>query len=90
MTITTARLRESRWALAIIDPRGFAAWRISGVAMPLLGLANRLCPDIPADFHEVWDEGRRHGEHIAAVKTMQLVRLGYEAGVETGTKAASR
>ena len=52
--------------------------------------ASGLCVDIPADFHEEWEDGRRYGERAAASKCVELLRLGYESGVYTGAKAATR
>jgi hypothetical protein len=85
--ILAGRLRQSDALARISDPRGFIAWKLSGLAMPMLALAHRLCDDIPADFHVKWEDGRQYGERVGAQRVMDMVRLGYEAGVDVGMRA---
>ena len=89
-TTIAARLRRSDTIAQIRDPRGFIAWKLHGAAMPMLALAHRLCDDIPSDFHEEWEDGRRYGERAASSKYLELLQLGYESGVYASDKAATR
>jgi hypothetical protein len=73
--------------LKFSDARGLTAWRLSGIAMPMLSLARRLCFDVPSDFHVEWEDGHKYGERAASQRVMDLVRLGYGAGVDAGIRA---
>jgi hypothetical protein len=59
----------------VADWRGRLGWRLSDASHGLARLGNRLCEDIPCDYHLEWEDGRAYGERVAGREPLTYERM---------------